>query len=172
VEQKNNGIENLRFILNFPAGYVGSTVFPLFGGQFIMERYELPADSNIQLTDGSNTTVFKQESLLFGDGNVVGVPGGYTPVDGGTGEDLHMTFSANQQFFDDVFNASGMFIIVDNDKAPLAIRKTGPNTASKYIVLVYNDITNAYKVVATNSLAVGAGETSVNLSALEIGSIF
>lgn len=168
-EQNNNGDQNLRFELNYRAGYKGIIDFPLFGGRFIMERYELPVDTNIQTT-GSTTFIFKQESILFGDTNVVG-QGGFTPDDINSTTNLNITFDANQNFFDDVNTASGMFILVDNDKAPLAIRKTGPNVASKYIVLVYNDVTNAYRVVTTDGLSVGAGGNYINLSGLEIGNL-
>lgn len=170
VSQQNDGNENLRFIFNKRAGYYGSISYPLYGGQFILDRYELPMDSNIQSSNGSTGYIFKQESTPFGYGNLDST--GYVPVDY-NGSNLHIKINATQSFFTDTYNSSGMYIVVNNDKAPLAIRKTGPNTASKYIVVVANDITNVYQLVASNGVSAGSSSNQdyLNLSSLQIGNL-
>lgn len=156
VKQSNNLPENLMFYFNKQAGYSTRVIYEFDAGKFYVYvyTYENP-EQNIIPSIGNSTFKLKWISKRFSDVNITeNINEGYQLINGATNEDLPIKFTANDQFFIDVASNNGLFVHVSNDLYPLAIRNTGPNTTGEYSVLVANDVSNIYQMIAVNDLAV------------------
>jgi hypothetical protein len=163
VQQQNDGVYNLFFFFNLAHGYLSSVTYGLSSGNVEIWRLTRPMIENIELDSGTVTYTVEQRSISFGKDDVLNAPvTGYEPVDI-DGISLQIKFLATESFMNNAL-VNRVFIHIDNDKAPLAVKK--PDGAN-FSLLLANDILNVFSLNNVNSTtAVGSEVNNINVNGL------
>jgi hypothetical protein len=174
VRHTNNSTNLIVFDFTNLAGYDGSYVFNVLGGNLVMHRYTVSGFNKIT-GDYQLDPILShiEKSVRFSKYNLVD---GYMPVlSTDTSMSLKIKLTATEALMDEIIAANGGFLYINNDLFPVVVHKTGPmqDNPDKYIDILGNDILNTYQVSVVNAYPPQVNETTeIDINNLEYGAKF